>query len=50
MEWSQSMDFLKVYKHNFTMELLDINVVNDMLPVITKPTRITQSSATLIDN
>ena len=46
----QNMDFLKVYKHNSTMELLDINLANDMLPVITKPTRITQSSAMLIDN
>ena len=46
----QNMDFLKVHKHNFTMELLDVNLANDMPPVITKPTRITQSSATLIDN
>ena len=33
-----------------TMELLDINLANYMLSVITKPTRITQSSAMLIDN
>ena len=46
----QKMDFLKVHKHNSTMELLDINLANDMLQVITKPTRITQSSGTLIDN
>ena len=46
----QNMDFLKVHKHNSTMELLDINLANDMLTVITKPTRITQSSAVLIDN
>ena len=44
------MDFLKVHKHNSTMELLDIKLANDMLPVIIKPTRITQSSAMLIDN
>ena len=44
------MDFTKVHKHNSTMELLDINLTNDMLPVITKPTRITQSPAMLIDN
>ena len=35
-----NMDFLKVHKHNSTMELLDINLANNMLPVITKPTRI----------
>ena len=45
----QHKDFLKVHKHKSTIELLDINLANDMLPVITKPTRITQFSAMLID-
>ena len=30
---NQNVDFLKVHKHNFTTELLDINLANDMLPV-----------------
>ena len=32
------------------MEFLDINLSNGILPVITKPTRITHDKATLIDN
>ena len=50
MEWTKIWTFLKVHKHNSTMELLNINLANDMLTVITKPTKITQSSAMLIDN
>ena len=30
----QILDFLKVHKHNFTMELLDIKLANDVLPVL----------------
>ena len=46
----QNLDFLKIDKHNNTEKMLDINLENNMIPTITKPTRITYSTATLIDN
>ncbi len=46
----QNFDLLKIDSHNKTSELLDIFITNRFLPCITKPTRITHSSATLIDN
>ena len=45
-----NMDLLKASKHTNTQEFLDYNIEMNLLPVITKPTRITDTSATLIDN
>ena len=46
----QNFDLLKVETHNATKQLLSHFLNNQMIPCITKPTRITHTSATLIDN
>ena len=46
----QNLDFLKLEHHPNTAKFLDNNLSSGLLPTITKPTRITFSSATLIDN
>ncbi len=46
----QNLDYLKVHHHSNTAKFLDINLTNDLLPSITKPTRITHRTCTLIDN
>ena len=46
----QNLDYLKYDKHSNTEKLLNLNLSIGLLPTITKPTRITYSSATLIDN
>ncbi len=46
----QNLDFLKIHQHSNTAKFLDVNLTNDLLPTITKPTRITHRSCTLIDN
>ena len=43
-------DLLKSDTHQQTEEFLDLMVNSEMWPTITRPTRITQTSATLIDN
>ena len=45
-----NMDLLKVSKHKHTQSFLDLNLVEDLLPTITKPTRISKNCATLLDN
>ena len=45
-----NLDFLKASKHTNTQEFLDYNIDINLWSVITKPTRITDTSATLIDN
>ena len=45
-----NMDLLKSSLHKYTQEFLDSNTTNNLWQIITKPTRITKSSATLIDN
>ena len=45
-----NLDFLKSDKHLHTQEFLELNLDSDMMPTITRPTRVTSSSATLIDN
>ena len=45
-----NMDLLKSYEHRRTQQFLDILINNDLIPTITRPTRITKTSATLIDN
>ena len=45
-----NMDFLKSTNHVNTQNFLERILENNMMPTITRPTRITQTSATLIDN
>ena len=45
-----NLDLLKGSRHKNTHEFLERNLENHLLPSITKPTRITHTSATLIDN
>ena len=44
------MDFLKSNKHESTQDFINQNLEMGMLPTITRPTRVTKTSATLIDN
>ena len=45
-----NMDLIKSTNHKPTQLFLDSLIDRDMLPTITRPTRITHSTATLIDN
>ena len=45
-----NLDLLKLNTHRHAQRLYKIMLENNLLPTITQPTRITQSSATLIDN
>ena len=45
-----NLDLLKHKNHNPTLRFVEKNLDLNMVPCITKPTRITKSSATLIDN
>ena len=45
-----NLDLLKNNTHRNTQEFLETNWGNKLLPCISKPTRITHSTATLIDN
>ena len=45
-----NMDFLKSTQHSSTNDFMHSNLDMGLFPTITKPTRITKSSATLIDN
>ena len=46
----QNMDYMKVDSNTNVSDLLDVFITNGVLPTITRPTRITHTSATLIDN
>ena len=46
----QNLDYLKINNHRNTMNFFELNLSNNLLPTICKPTRITHNSATLIDN
>ncbi len=46
----QNLDYIKIRNHNNTAKFLDTNLSSGILPTITKPTRITHKTATLIDN
>ena len=46
----QNMDYIKIDKQQNTENLLGVFLSNGLIPTITKPTRITHSTATLIDN
>ena len=45
-----NLDFLKCHVHKGTENFLQTNLDHMMIPTITRPTRITQTSATLIDS
>ena len=45
-----NLDFMKHDKHTTTNDFIEYNLEKGLLPTITKPTRVTRSSATLIDN
>ena len=46
----QNLDYLKVNVHGNTRKFFELNLSNCLIPCITKPTRITHRTATLIDN
>lgn len=46
----QNFDYLKINESNSISDLLNMHISNGILPVITQPTRITHTTATLIDN
>ena len=45
-----NLDFLKSSKHQWTADFIQNNLDFGLIPTVTRPTRITKSSATLIDN
>ena len=45
-----NMDLLKCETHSTTQDFIECNANHDLFPSINRPTRITKSSATLIDN
>ena len=45
-----NFDLLKSANNNTTSRFLDLNIERDLTPCITKPTRVTNRTATLIDN
>ena len=46
----QNLDYLKINSHGNTLNFFEMNLANNVIPTIYKPTRITHNSATLIDN
>jgi exonuclease III len=46
----QNIDYLKINTNNYANNLFELNLDNNLIPTITRPTRITHTSATLIDN
>ena len=45
-----NLNLMNYQSHNLTGEFLDMMYSNTFFPLITRPTRITSHSATLIDN
>ena len=45
-----NLDLLKTFKHGPTERFLNTNLALNLIPTITRPTRITKNTATLIDN
>ena len=45
-----NLDFLKHSSHKRTHDFIELNLDNNLLPTITRPTGITKMTATLIDN
>ena len=46
----QNLDYLKMNTHHNTMRFFEMNLSNNIIPTIYKPTRVTHNTATLIDN
>lgn len=46
----QNLDLLKLETHRYTSDLFNLLYSHSMIPAISKPTRITHNTATLIDN
>ena len=46
----QNFDYLKVNEHKNTSDLLNVVFTAGILPTVSRPTRITHTSATVIDN
>jgi hypothetical protein len=46
----QNLDYLKINSHGNTRKFYELNMTNNLLPTILRPTRVTHNSATLIDN
>ena len=45
-----NLDLMKVHQHVQSNELVELNLKHNIMPCVSKPTRITRSTATLIDN
>ena len=45
-----NLDLLKSHQHQQTHDFLELNLKKNLMPTISKPTRVTTKSATLIDN
>ena len=45
-----NLDLLKIENHKPTQDFFNSNIDNQLFPTITKPTRITDTTATLLDN
>ena len=45
-----NLNLIKHDQHAVTHDFIEVNLEKELMPTITKPTRITRSSATLIDN
>ena len=50
MTCDQNIDYLKLNTNNHALELLDIKLKHKLIPTLVRPTRITHSTATLIDD
>ena len=50
LDMDHNNDLLKASIHNSTQCFLEVNLDNGLYPCITKPTRVTNTSTTLIDN
>lgn len=46
----QNLDYLKIDTHNNTRKFFDLNLSHGQIPAINKPTRLTTTTSTLIDN
>lgn len=46
----QNFDYLKISSRDKPLDLLNLFMSSNLIPTITKPTRVTHTSATLIDN
>ena len=45
-----NLDFLKASKHTSTEDFVDLKLNIGLFPTVTRPTRVTHTSAALIDN